>query len=270
MKLLSNAKGGSSSIITLKSDDWLTKQRKAGKAAAEALLLLETEVASNTTKSLLELSEAAEDIIVKNGCTPTFKGYKGFPAAVCISVNRQLVHGIPTDRRLQDGDVVSFDLGATYDGAIADTAITCIYGTKKPEHVALVNATYSSLMAGIAAVKVGKRLGCIGDAISRVARQNGLGLITEYGGHGLDWNKPHATPFVQNKSTPEEGIVIQSGLTIAIEPMLVIGAPRTSTLPDKWTVVTEDIGAHWEHTIFVHDDYVEYITARDNESLPRQ
>jgi len=265
MKLLSKP-GSAGSIVSLKGPEWIGAQRRAGCACRDALETLELEVANGTTRSLIELSDLAESVILQHSCTPTFKGYKGFPAAVCISVNKQLVHGIPSDYRLQDGDVVSFDLGATYCGAIADTAITCIYGTAKKEHQALLAATYQSLIAGIRAIKVGHHLGVIGDAIYRVGKQHGLGVITEYGGHGLDLNTPHAPPFVQNRSAPNEGIVIQPGLTIAIEPMFVIGVPRTSTLSDKWTVVTEDIGAHFEHTVFVHVDRVECMTLRSNES----
>ncbi len=253
------------SLIKLKGQDWLDKQRVAGKIAAQALLKLKGYVEGKTFHSTATLSQVAEQFILEAGGTPTFKGYKGFPAAVCISVNKQLVHGIPDDRVLDDGDVVSFDLGVTYEGAIADTAITCIFGPPKSErHVQLVQATEESLMKGIEAIAVGKRLGCIGNAISKYARGKGFGLITNYGGHGLDWNIPHAPPFVANKSEIEEGIRIQPGLAIAIEPMLVIGSTVTRVLDDGWTVVTDYIGAHFEHSIFVHEDRVEILTDRSN------
>lgn len=270
MKILTS-RGGSASIIPLKGDDWLVKQRVAGKAVATALSTLKNLVAAQTTQSLNELNAVAEQIITDHGCTPTFKGYKGhsttpFPAGVCISVNKHLVHGIPNDSRLQDGDVVSFDLGATFEGAIADSALTCIWGTPKSKrHTDLVEGTYESLRAGINAIQVGKRLGVIGNAIYKKAREYDLGVVTEYGGHGIDLNKPHAPPFVQNRALPEEGIVIQKGLTIAIEPMCVIGTPRTRILPDNWTVATDDIGAHFEHSIYVHEDKVEIITLREDE-----
>lgn len=250
-------------FILLKDERWLTYQRMAGKIAAKTLVLLQKQVEEKTTSSMLELNEMAEKFIADAGGSPTFKGYKGFPAGVCISVNKQLVHGIPTDYRLQEGDLVSFDLGVTIEGAIADTAITCIYGApKSSQHVKLVQATEASLMKGIQAIQVGKRLGVIGHAISRSAKGDGFGLITNYGGHGLDWNTPHASPFVENKSEPDRGIRIQPGLSIAIEPMLVIGQPSTRTLEDNWTVVTPDIGAHFEHSVFVHEDRVEIITDR--------
>lgn len=255
--------GGGNSLIKLKGQDWLDRQRVAGKIAASTLSALRGLVKSKTTNSLLELNDIAEKLIECQNGSCTFKNYKGFPAGVCISVNKQLVHGIPTDYVLQDGDVISFDLGVTFEGAIADTAITCIYGQPKSEqHVKLVEATEASLMAGIAAIKVGKRLGCIGEAIYDSARKSGFSVVTKYGGHGLDWGIPHAAPFVENKSDPSKGIRIQPGLVIAVEPMLVIGSPETKTDKDGWTVVTNDIGAHFEHSLYVHEDRVEIITDR--------
>lgn len=251
-------------VVKLKDQSWLDKQREAGKIASDALLLLQQRVEEKTTRSLLELNQIAEELITKAGGIATFKGYKGFSAGVCISVNKQLVHGIPTDYLLQEGDVVSFDLGVTIDGAIADTAITCICGqAKSAQHVKLVLATELALMKGIQAIKVGSRLGCIGEAIYKSARSNNFSVVNNYGGHGLDWNMPHASPFVANKSTANEGIRIQPGLAIAIEPMLVIGSsPATTTSADGWTVSTPEIGAHFEHSIFVHEDRVEIITDR--------
>lgn len=252
------------SLIDLKNQDWLDKQRVAGKIVAAALSLLENRVKEKTTQNLQELNDEAEQLITKAGASCTFKGYKGFPAGVCISVNKQLVHGIPSDYHLQDGDVVSFDLGATVDGAIADSALTCIYGQPKSDlHIQLIKATEESLMKGISAIAVGKRLGCIGNAISKCARNYGFNVITNYGGHGLTWNIPHAQPFVSNKGNVDEGIRIQPGLSIAIEPMLVIGSTETKILNDGWTVVTDNIGAHFEHSIYVHEDKIEIITDRN-------
>ncbi len=252
------------SLVRLKDKNWLDKQRVAGRIAAETLSLLENSLIVNSAApTLIQLNEMAEEYITQKGGTCTFKGYKGFPAGVCISVNKQLVHGIPTDYRLQDGDIVSFDLGVTIDGAIADTAITCIFGEPKNEkHARLVKATEEALMRGIQAIEVGKRLGVIGQAISKCAKGYGYGVINNYGGHGLDWNVPHAPPFVENKSDPDKGIRIQPGLAIAIEPMFVLGSTATSTMDDGWTVVTPDLSAHFEHSVFVHEDHVEIITDR--------
>lgn len=251
------------SLVKLKGQDWLDKQRIAGRIAAKTLLKLKGFVEGRTFHSTNTLSQVAEEYIIRSGGTPTFKGYKGFPAAVCISVNKQLVHGIPDDRVLDHGDVISFDLGVTYEGAIADTAITCVFGEPKSEkHIQLVKDTEESLMRGIAAIGVGKRLGSIGHAIHKFAKGKGYGVINQYGGHGLDWNIPHSSPFVANKADPNEGMRIQPGLAIAIEPMLTLGSTNTRTLDDGWTVVTDDIGAHFEHSIYVHEDRVEIITDR--------
>jgi methionyl aminopeptidase len=258
-------------LVRLKNEDWLQKQRVAGKIAASALLLLDNEVKQGTTKTLLELDKLAETYIRDNGGTPTFLLYKGFPNNCCISVNKQLVHGIPTDYVLQEGDIVSFDLGVTVEGAIADTAITCIYGTPlSDKHVQLVKETEAALMKSIAALDMGRklgsqdRLGLIGETIYKHSRKHNYGVINNYGGHGLDWNIPHAPPFVENKSEHTKGMRIQPGLTIAIEPMFTLGSTTTTTAEDGWTVVTPDLSAHFEHSIFVHEDHVEIITDRSN------
>ena len=257
-------------LFTLKNQDWLDKQRIAGKIVANALQQLQEYCEKKTFHSMATLNAAIEKYIVENGGIPTFKDYKktgssNFPAGVCISINHALVHGIPEDTVLADGDIVSFDLGVTYQGAIADSAITVIFGPPKdPRHVELVKATEEALMRGIQAIAVGKRLGCIGHAISRYAKSQGFGLVTNYGGHGLDWNKAHAPPFVSNKAELNEGFRIQPGLAIAIEPMLTIGPPQTRTLADGWTVVTPGIGSHFEHSVYVHENHVEIITDRNN------
>lgn len=260
-----------SSLIDLKDNDWLLRQRKAGRAVSAALTWLEDQVKLETKLSLKDLSVGAEEIIERHECTPTFKGYKSsngkpFPEAVCISVNRQLVHGIPTDYVLKPGDIVKFDLGATYQGAIADSAISCIFAEPhSSQHKYLIESCQKSLNAAIRSVAVGKRLGVIGNAISRVARDTGFGLVTNYGGHGISLNKPHAPPFVPNRATPDEGIMIVEGLTIAVEPMFTMGVPKTSVHSDGWTVMTEDVGAHWEHSLYVHADHVEVITFRPTD-----
>lgn len=267
MRVSSSGDFNSNEICELKDQNWLDRQRVAGKIVAATLCLLEQEVKNKTELSLIELNNIAEKFILENNCEITFKRYKGFPAGVCISVNKQLVHGIPTNYHLQDGDVVSFDLGATFEGAIADSALTCIYGTPKSErHISLLKTTEESLAKGIMAVKVGKRLGCIGNAIFKHTKGYGFGLITKYGGHGLNWNQPHAPPFVENKSELDQGIRIQPGLAIAIEPMLVMGDTYTYVDKDGWTVWGSDISAHQEHSIFVHKDCVEILTWRENES----
>jgi methionyl aminopeptidase len=252
-------------LVRLKNEDWLVKQRVAGKVAGGALSLLEQEVKNGTNKSLLELDRLAETYIRDNNCIPTFLLYKGFPNSVCISVNQQLVHGVCTDYHLQDGDVVSFDLGATKDGAISDSALTTIYGApKNTQHLELIKTTQEALMKGIAAIKIGNQLGAIGEAISKHTKSKRFGNIVRYGGHGLDWNIPHAEPFVCNEGSSNQGIRFQPNMTLAIEPMLTTGSTKTWVDADGWTVYCEaEMSAHFEHTIYLHEDNtVEIITDR--------
>src|ERR1700733_12789337 len=156
MKILNQTNNSVSDFVILQDQKWLDRQRIAGRVVANTLTLLENAVKENTTKSLIELNAMAEEYIENNGCSATFKNYKGFPAGVCISINRQLVHGIPTDYKLQDGDKISFDLGATYEGAIADSAITLIYGEpKSKKHAALAADTQQALYTGIKAISIG-------------------------------------------------------------------------------------------------------------------
>jgi methionyl aminopeptidase len=270
MRLVDNDPFAKNGFFRLKDEKWLEKQRVAGKIAALAILQLKNAVEEKTTKSLIELNNIIEEFIVNNGCMPTFRGYRGFPAGVCISVNHQLVHGIPVDYKLQEGDIVSFDLGTTYEGAIADTAITCIYGNPKSEkHVQLIKDTHEALKKAISSIEVGKKIGVIGYTIHKYAKSKGYNVIETYGGHGIDMTDdgvgiPHSSPFIANKSDINEGIRVQPGLVIAIEPMLGVGSNKTRLDSDGWTVYTEEIFCHLEHTVFIHKDHVEVITAHEN------
>lgn len=250
------------SFIILKDNTFLQRQKIAGKCVAKCHKAFIDLINNNTPNiSLKDIEAECVRIINDNKCFPTFKGYNGFPGAVCLSVNTQLVHGIPTDYKLQQGDIVSLDLGATFEGAIADAAYTCIYGEpKNKEHVRLLNVCQAALKNGINAIEVGKKLGAIGNAIHKSTKDSGFNLITNYGGHGIDYNKPHAEPFVSNQEKTTEGIRIQSGLSIAIEPMLVIGSSKTKVESDNWTVSTEGMGCHFEHSVTVMDDKVHIIT----------
>ena len=255
------------SLIRLKDKNWLEKQRVAGKANAGALLLLEQEVKNGTTKSLLELNQLAETFIYDNKCAPTFKNYKSFPAGVCCSAGSKLVHGIPDNTKLESGMKISFDLGCTFEGAISDSALTVIYGESSLAQTKILNACEEALFKGMSAIAVGKRLGSIGSAISNCAKNYGCGNIVQYGGHGLCWDIPHAPPFVANKASVNDGIRIQKGLTVAIEPMLTSGSTKTWTDSDGWTVWCEaPIVSHFEHSIYVHDDHIEILTYRGNET----
>lgn len=265
MRLNSSNEWNHIEFVPLKGENWLIKQRIAGAAVAACLSFFKDIMSTRLSKvNLLDIESECEKIIDKYHCTPTFKNYKGFPGAVCLSVNKDLVHGIPRDYTLKEGDVVTLDLGATFEGAIADAAVTKIFGTpRNKNHTRLVEAAHKCLMSGINAIKVGKPLGVIGNAIYKCAKQYSIDnfhLITNYGGHGIGWNRPHSSPFVSNKSNKTDGITIQPGLVIAIEPMLVIGGSKTKTKDDGWTVSAAGISAHAEHSVFIHENDVEIIT----------
>ena len=271
MKNISNGPFVTNGLAFLHDNNFLEKQRVAGKVVAKCLNHLEQRVKDKTQLTLKQLSQEAEQIILENNCAPTFKNYKGFPESVCISINKQLVHGIPTDYKLQEGDLVSFDLGATFENAIADSAITIIYGEPKSERdVKLIQSTEECLYKAIESIKVGNKIGCIGNAIFKHAKNNGFNVIENYGGHGIGLTKDgeglaHAFPFISNKSNADEGIRIVPGLSIAIEPLLTYGSNKTKILDDNWTVTTENNNSHFEHTLFIHEDYVEIITDRSYE-----
>jgi methionyl aminopeptidase len=255
------------SFIVLHNDEWLQGQRHAGKITAGALSLLEAEVKAGTSKTLIELDALAETFIRDNGCTPTFLYYKGFPNSVCMSVNKQLVHGVPTDYRLQDGDLISFDLGATDNktGAIGDSAFTTIFGEPKSLiHINLIQATKVALNKAIQSVKVGERIGVIGDTISQIAKIHGFSVISTYGGHSMKTGMAHAPPFVSNKDIADNGVRIQENMCLAIEPLFVIGgSAKTKVGEDGWTVECLDYCAHEEATIYIHKDGVEILTKRE-------
>lgn len=263
MRLDSNIK--ENGLMVLWDQERLAKLRIAGKVAAGALsLLVDVVAAGGTVLSELELSKLAEDYIISKGCKPTFKGYLGFPEAVCISVNNTLVHGIPRDRKLEHGDVISFDLGTTYEGMIGDTATTCVYGNAKDEsHLKLIETTKKALTDSINKIAIGNRLGIIGETIYKTGRDRGFGVVHRYGGHSLGIDKPHSFPFVSNKDVSNNGIRFQSGMVLCLEPLFVIGDDNsTSTAEDGWSVNCKNICAHEEHTVFVHEDGIEILTER--------
>jgi methionyl aminopeptidase len=264
-----------SDFVILQDNTWLERQRIAGRVVAGALQLLENAVKEKTTMTMLELNNMAGEYIERHGCQQTFRGYKGFPYGVCISINKVLVHGIPSDYRLREGDKVSFDLGATYNGVIADSAITCFYGSVKKEYTDLSEDTKQSLYNGIKSIKIGKRLGCVGDSIFKTLKDK-YDVITKYGGHGLSRTVdgigiPHAQPFVANRSSPNDGIRVCAGLTIAIEPQATLKSNNffTKTADDGWSVITNEVGVHWEHSLYIHSDHIEIMSHREGEGIER-
>lgn len=262
MKINSTVNNVNSSLIILKNDEWLAKQRIAGKVVAGVLAMLCNLVKEKTNLSLLEMDKMAEEFIRKNGCTPTFLGYRGFPASVCCSVGKSLVHGIPTDYKLQEHDIVSFDTGANFEEVPADSATTVVCGEYKSErHYDLVKTTKECLELAISSISAGQKLGVIGHTIYKHATSKGYSVITKYAGHGINSNQVHAPPFVANKASMDEGPMITEGLSIAIEPLLVIGySTNTQTMQDGWTVVCDNICSHEEHSVYIHKDRVEIIT----------
>ncbi|MHB1313627.1 MAG: type I methionyl aminopeptidase [Gemmatimonadaceae bacterium] len=204
-----------------------------------------------TTQQLDEIAEAF--IRSHAGATPAFKGLYGFPGAICISLNQEIVHGIPSPKRtLLDGDIVKLDVGVQYQGLFTDAAITVPVGNVARETQRLIDVTERSLDAGIAQAVVGNYVGDIGHAVQEVVERAGFSVVRELVGHGVG-HLPHEDPQVPNHGKPKRGTRLQAGLTIAIEPMVNVGGPATRTLGDKWTVVTLDgtLSCHVEHTVAV-------------------
>lgn len=211
-----------------------------------------------TTK---ELDDLAYKIIKANKSDPTFLGYHGFPASICASVNEQVVHGIPSnDVILKDGDIISVDVGATFKGFVGDSAWTYAVGEISEEKQMLLKATEESLFAGLEHMKSNDRLENVSGAIEDVAKKYKLGIVRQYGGHGVGRNM-HEDPFVFNYRT-NNSLILQRGMTIAIEPMLNLGCDEVDVLDDEWTVVTRDgkASGHFEHTVHVTDDGPEILT----------
>ncbi len=211
----------------------------------------------------LELDLIAEEFIRSHdGATPAFKGLYGFPGSVCISVNHEIVHGIPSKKRtLVEGDIVSLDVGVKYEGFYTDAAVTVGVGTISAEDQRLLDVTRESLDAGIAAAVAGNHVGDIGHAVQTVVERAGFSVVRELVGHGVG-HGPHEDPQVPNHGKPKRGTKLMAGLTIAIEPMVNAGLPGTRTLPDRWTVVTVDgkRSAHFEHTVAVTENGPRILT----------
>jgi methionyl aminopeptidase len=217
-----------------------------------------------------ELDKLAERFIRDHeGATPAFKGLYGFPGAICISVNQEIVHGIPSRKRtLVEGDIVTLDVGVKYAGFYTDAAITVPVGQVDEETARLLEVTERSLHAGIAAAVVGNHIGDIGHAIQQVVEPAGFGIVRDLVGHGVGTG-PHEEPQVPNYGKPKRGVKLDVGLTIAIEPMVNAGTEKTRTLADKWTVVTLDgkRSAHFEHTVAVTEQGPRILTAPPQPAL---
>jgi methionyl aminopeptidase len=240
-------------MIQLKSPREIAKMRDASRIVAEVHAALREEVRPGVTP--LELDSLAEYLTLKAKAVPAFKGYHGFPATLCISINEQVVHGIPNKIPLDEGDIVSLDFGVVYNNYYGDAAVTLPVGTVSAEDSRLLEITEKSLWKGIEAAVPGGHLGDIGWAIQRYAEAHGYTLVREYTGHGIG-RSLHEDPPVPNYGRPGTGPKIKKGLVIAIEPMLNQGTNEVEVLGDGWTVVTKDRrrSAHFEHTLAVTAD----------------
>jgi methionyl aminopeptidase len=249
-------------VISIKSSAEIERMREAGRVTA---LTIERVVeAVRPGVSTEDLDRVAERSIRGEGCTPSFLGYRGFPASICTSINDEIVHGIPSpDRILREGDLLSLDVGAVFEGYHGDSAVSLFVGGRAPSEEAarLVKMTEEALFAGIDAVRPGGRISDVGHAVESLVEPVGYSLVREYGGHGVG-RALHEDPIILNYGRPGRGPAIKPGLVVAIEPMVNLGGWETRVLDDDWTVVTRDgsLSAHFEHTIAVTPDGPEILT----------
>lgn len=246
-------------MIICKSEAELKLMRVAGRIVAETHRQMAEAVQPGITTK--ELDQIAETYIRSQGATPSFKGYNGFPASICASVNEQLVHGFPDDRKLKEGDIVSIDIGAQYKGYHGDSAWTYPVGQVSETARKLLDVTERSLYAGLAMAKADVRLYTISHAIQSCVEEEGFSIVREYAGHGIGQNL-HEEPEIPNYGMPDRGPRLKPGMVLAIEPMVNVGERYVKTLEDNWTVVTVDgsLCAHFEHTIVVTSDGYEILT----------
>lgn len=246
-------------MIFIKNDLELDLMRKAGKIVAETLLLLEHEIKPGI--STKELDRVAEQFITEQGAKPSFKGLYGFPATLCISVNNEVVHGIPGEYILKDGDIVSIDCGACLDGFHGDAARTFPVGNVSEDASKLIKVTEQSFFEGIKFAQIGNRLTDISHAIQDHIEANGFSVVKDFVGHGIGRDL-HEDPEVPNFGRPGRGPVLTKGMVLAIEPMVNIGTFKVRTLRNDWTVVTSDgsLSAHYENTVAILPDGPEVLT----------
>ena len=251
-------------MVTRKSRREIEKMRQAVRIVAEVLALVEAELKPGVSTG--QLDRLAEKHIRSSGAVPSFKGYghrsNPFPASLCISIDDEVVHGIPGDRSIREGQIVSIDAGAIYDGWHGDGARTFVVGDSKPEISDLIDTTRLAMMAGIAAAVPGAHLGDISGAIEDVARPGGYGIVRQFVGHGIG-TEMHQEPQVPNYRTGSRGMKLEPGICLAIEPMLTLGSHEVEVKPDGWTIVTSDgsLAAHFEHTIAVTENGPQILTS---------
>ncbi|MCA1839753.1 MAG: type I methionyl aminopeptidase [Actinomycetota bacterium] len=247
-------------MIYKKSHEELTIMRRAGSLVADTIARVRDALQPGVTTA--QLDRLAEETITAGGASPSFKGYRGFPASICASVNEEIVHGIPGPRQLNEGDIISIDVGAFLDGFHADSAWTFPVGEVDELASRLLQTTEQALDAAIAQCKPGNRLGDVGYAVEQIADRAGFGIVREYAGHGVG-RALHEEPWVPNYGPPGRREVLAPGMTVAIEPMINGGGDATKSLSDGWTVVTADgaLSAHFEHTVAITEDGHAILTA---------
>ncbi len=246
-------------MITLKSGEEIELMRYANRVVAEVWALLRELAKPGVTTKYLD--RKAEDFIRKRGCKPAFKGYYGYPATICASVNNQVVHGIPGNYSLKEGDILSVDVGTIYKGYYGDGAVTIPIGKVKKIHQKLIDVTRNALNRGIEVARAGNRIGDISHAIQSYVEENGFSVVRDFVGHGIG-RELHEDPQVPNFGEPGKGEKLLEGMTIAIEPMVNEKGYGVKIEKDGWTVVTKDGGysAHFEHTILIKEDGAEILT----------
>lgn len=246
-------------MITCKSKRELSYMRDAGRVVAQTFV--EMAKAAKVGVTTGELDRLAEDFIIKRGAKPAFKGLYGFPATICASVNEEVVHGIPGLRKLKDGDIISIDIGAEINGYFGDSAVTYPVGDVNSEAMRLLKATEEALCRGISLARAGNRLSDISNAVQTCAESYGYSVVRDFVGHGIG-SSMHEEPQLPNFGKPGRGPRLKEGMTLAIEPMVNMGAFDVRTLSNKWTVVTLDtkLSAHFEHSVAITDDKPEILT----------
>jgi len=261
-------------MIFLKSEQEINKLRKANKILAEILEKIGKVASTSPGITTKELDKLAEKLILESGAKPAFKGYRGFPCSLCVSINEEVVHGIPnSSRKIQIGDIVSLDLGVKLDGYYGDSAITVPVGKISDEVKKLIKITKNSLYKGIKQARSGNRLSDISYAIQSYTEENGFSVVRDFTGHGIGRHL-HEEPSIPNFGPPHRGIRLQKGMVLAIEPMVNMGSFKVKVLKNNWTVVTRDYkpSAHFEHTIVVTDNEPEILSIikKDNNKDEKQ
>ncbi|MBO5008924.1 MAG: type I methionyl aminopeptidase [Clostridia bacterium] len=239
-------------MIYIKSSAEIAKMKVSGRIVYETLCEVEKHIKAGITTK--ELDQIAKEYILSQGAKPSFLGYNGYPASICASVNEGVIHGIPSRRKLKDGDIISIDVGAVKDGYHGDAARTFAVGNISPEAKRLIDVTKQSFFEGLKYARHGERLGSIQATIQSYVESNGFGIVRNYCGHGIG-KEMHESPEIPNYGTFGRGIRLAKGMTIAVEPMVNYGDYRTTVLDDEWTVVSLDgsLTAHYENTILITD-----------------